>query len=50
MIPLPQHEKSIRKLREKWTEELSYKKHRWEKAETELKELKERRTQTKILR
>ena len=40
MIPLADHEKTIRELREKWSEELMFQKSRWEEIQKELKELK----------
>ena len=40
MIPLVDHGKTIRELREKWAEELIFQKLRWEEIQKELKELK----------
>ena len=40
MIPLADHEKTIRELREKWVEELMFQKLRWKKIQKELKEMK----------
>ena len=40
MIPLADHEKTIRELREKWAKELMFQKLRWEEMRKELKELK----------
>ena len=40
MIPLADHEKTIRELREKWPKELMFQKLQWEGIQKELKELK----------
>ena len=40
MIPLTDHEKTIKELSEKWAEELMFQKLQWEGIHKELKELK----------
>ena len=40
MVPLVEHKKNIKELREKWEEELNFQRFRWEEVQKELKELK----------
>ena len=40
MVPLVEHRKTIRELRERWEEELMFQKFHWEEIQKELKELK----------
>ena len=44
MIPLPTHRKSIKELREKWVEELTFQRFHWEKLQTGLKEQRRYKT------
>ena len=40
MVPLAEHRKTIKELRERWEEELMFQKFCWEEIHNELKELK----------
>ena len=40
MVPLTEHRKTIRELKERWAEELVFHKFHWEEIQKELKELK----------
>ena len=40
MVPLVEHRKTIRELKERWEEELMFQKFHWEEIQKELKDLK----------
>ena len=44
MITMPTHMKVIKKIREKWAEEMTFQRFHWEELQTELKELRKFKT------
>ena len=44
VIPLPSHMKTIKDIREKWDEEITFQIFRWEELEKELNELRKLKT------